>query len=126
MAAAVADYRSAAPQAGKIKKRGENLSLELVTTPDILTKLASLRKEQVLVGFAAETENLKEEAARKLQAKGLDLIVANDISEPGVGIAADDNRVLMLDRKGVAEDTGRLPKTEIARKIFDRICRDYF
>ncbi len=122
MAAAVGDYRVEASYSEKIKKGSKSLSLPLMLNPDILKGLAAARRKgQVLVGFAAETENLKEEAVRKLHEKGLDFIVANDVSENGTGFGSDKNKVMILDRKGVVEETGVLPKREIARKILTRI-----
>jgi phosphopantothenoylcysteine decarboxylase/phosphopantothenate--cysteine ligase len=125
MAAAVGDYRVEASYSEKIKKGSKPLSLPLVLNPDILNGLAAARRKgQVLVGFAAETENLKEEATRKLHEKGLDFIVANDISENGTGFGSDKNRVMILDRKGVVEETDVLPKREIARKILSRVLNE--
>ncbi|WP_193213498.1 phosphopantothenoylcysteine decarboxylase [Luteolibacter marinus] len=96
-AAAVADYRPAAAASQKIKKTGETLVLELVRNPDIL---GSVRDEfgfnGTLVGFAAETENLEANARDKLQRKGCDLVVANDVSKPGIGFDSDRNEVLLV------------------------------
>ncbi len=96
-AAAVADYRPAAVAGQKIKKTGETLTLELVRTPDIL---GSVRSEfgftGTLVGFAAETENLLENARLKLSRKGCDLVIANDVSKPGIGFDSDRNEVLLV------------------------------
>ncbi len=95
--AAVADYRPAAVSGHKIKKSGETLTLELVRTPDIL---GSVRGEfgftGTLVGFAAETENLLENARDKLARKGCDLVIANDVSKPGIGFDSDRNEVLLV------------------------------
>lgn len=96
-AAAVADYRPATVAEQKIKKAGEVLTLELVRTPDIL---GSVRSEfgfrGTLVGFAAETEDLLSNARGKLQRKGCDLVVANDVSKPGIGFDSDRNEVLLV------------------------------
>ncbi len=123
MAAAVADFRPAAPAAQKIKKRAATRSVELAPTEDILGALGRepSRKDKLLVGFAAETEDVEANARRKLEEKGLDLIVANDVSRPGVGIEAEDNQVVMIDRGGRAAATGILSKREIARAILDKI-----
>lgn len=96
-AAAVADYRPAKVSDQKIKKAGETLTLELVRTPDIL---GSVRGEfgfaGTLVGFAAETQNLEANAREKLQKKGCDLVIANDVSKPGIGFDSDRNEVLLV------------------------------
>jgi phosphopantothenoylcysteine decarboxylase/phosphopantothenate--cysteine ligase len=96
-AAAVADYRPAVVSDQKIKKTGETLTLELVRTPDIL---GSVRGEfsftGTLVGFAAETQNLQANAREKLKKKGCDLVIANDVSKPGIGFDSDRNEVLLV------------------------------
>ncbi|MFC7339231.1 phosphopantothenoylcysteine decarboxylase [Haloferula chungangensis] len=96
-AAAVADYRPASVSAQKIKKHGETLTLEFVKNPDILgSARGKFAFTGVLVGFAAETENLEANAREKLQRKGCDLIIANDVSKPGIGFDSDRNRVLLV------------------------------
>lgn len=96
-AAAVADYRPAAVSNQKIKKMGETLTLEFVRTPDILGSVRSeLGFEGTLVGFAAETENLETNAREKLKQKGCDLVIANDVSKPGIGFDSDRNEVLLV------------------------------
>lgn len=96
-AAAVADYRPAEYAAGKIKKSGETLTLELVRNPDILGSARSeFGFEGTLVGFAAETENLEANAREKLTRKACDLVVANDVSRPGIGFDSTDNEVLLI------------------------------
>ena len=108
-AAAVADYRPAAVAAHKIKKTGETLTLELVKTPDIL---GSVRGDfgftGTLVGFAAETQDLESNARTKLQKKGCDLVIANDVSKPGIGFDSDRNEVLLV----FPEHTEALPEDE--------------
>jgi phosphopantothenoylcysteine decarboxylase/phosphopantothenate--cysteine ligase len=100
-AAAVADYRVANPAGQKIKsKKDEGLTLELVPNPDILRELAARKGRTFLVGFAAETNDLRRNAQAKLAAKGIDLLVANDVSRKGIGFEADDNQVVLLDRWG--------------------------
>ncbi|MBL8070893.1 MAG: bifunctional phosphopantothenoylcysteine decarboxylase/phosphopantothenate--cysteine ligase CoaBC [Nitrospira sp.] len=122
MAAAVADFRPAQPAAQKLKKRrGPVTSLELSPTDDILKKLGERRTTQVLVGFAAETEDLLAHAREKLQAKGVDLLVANDVTAAGSGFGSDTNRVFILDRDGSAEELPLLPKRAVADRILDRI-----
>jgi len=123
-AAAVADYRPAAVASEKIKKAGE-LTLTLVRTPDILSRVADHREQhgtpRLLVGFAAETADLLEQAKEKLYAKRLDLIVANDVSAPDAGFAVDTNRVTLLDAVGNVEPLPLLPKVEVAARIMDRV-----
>jgi phosphopantothenoylcysteine decarboxylase/phosphopantothenate--cysteine ligase len=123
MAAAVADFRPAAAAAQKIKKRDAPRRVELAPTEDILAALGRepSRRDKLIVGFAAETENIEVNARRKLEEKGLDLVVANDVSRPGVGVDAEDNQVVMIDRGGRAETTVVLSKREIARAILDKI-----
>jgi phosphopantothenoylcysteine decarboxylase/phosphopantothenate--cysteine ligase len=118
MAAAVADYRPATTAEQKIKK-GEDLTLTLVRTPDILAHVATRRRPaQVVVGFAAETENLLQNALEKLRRKHLDLIVANDARQ-AMGAAA--NQVTLLGADGSVEELPLLPKDEVAERILDQI-----
>lgn len=120
MAAAVADHLPRA--AGeKIKKSDGPLELILDRTPDILQELGDDRGDTMLVGFAAETENLIDNARDKLERKNLDFIVANDVSSPGVGMEADDNAVTILDRNGGIIEVGRDSKSRIAEAILDRV-----
>lgn len=125
MAAAVGDFAAAEGSREKIKKGNGPLSLQLVANPDILKVLSTQRGAQVLVGFAAETENVKEEALKKLGQKGVDLMVANDVSGKEAGFGSDKNRVMIVGRNGIQEETDLLPKHEIARIILKRICRDF-
>ncbi len=119
-AAAVADYRPARTAAQKIKKEGETLVIELVKNPDILLELGRLKKPgQVLVGFAAETENLLANARRKLEEKNVDLLVANDVTQPGAGFGADTNLVKLIYRDGRVVDLPLMKKTELAHRILD-------
>lgn len=126
MAAAVGDFRAAAPRSEKIKRASGEMTLDLVANPDILKEISRERTTQILVGFAAETGNPEKEARKKLHEKGVDVIVANDVSDKALGFGSDENRVVILDRKGGREDTGILPKREIARKILERLCKDFF
>lgn len=124
MAAAVADFTPAVPESGKIKKQGrEGMQIELVATNDVLKGLRELRRpEQVVVGFAAETGDvLLSEAQRKLETKGLDLIVANDISDPSIGFEVDTNEVTLIERGGQPERLPRAGKAQIAAAVVDRI-----
>ncbi|MBI2958460.1 MAG: bifunctional phosphopantothenoylcysteine decarboxylase/phosphopantothenate--cysteine ligase CoaBC, partial [Chloroflexi bacterium] len=118
MAAAVADYRPEKAATEKIKKSGAKLTLTLAPTRDIL---ASLSGSFVKVGFAAESQDLIANARKKLESKGLDLIVANDISRCDAGFASDMNQVTLLDRGGKAEEVPLLPKSQVADRILDRV-----
>ncbi len=120
MVAAVADYVPVAAQT-KIKKTGAELVLRLAEGPDILAELGSDRRERVLVGFAAETNDLVVHARAKLERKGVDFIVANDVSRRDVGFESDDNEVTILGRGGEMWQLGRASKAEIADSILDRV-----
>ncbi len=114
-AAAVADYRPAAAAAQKIKKgEAAELLLKLVKNPDILAELGSLKGGRVLVGFAAETADLLANAGRKLREKNLDLIVANDVTEPGAGFDLETNIVRLLHRDGTVEELPQMAKEAVA------------
>jgi phosphopantothenoylcysteine decarboxylase/phosphopantothenate--cysteine ligase len=117
MAAAVADYRPVAETRSKIKKRADAFSLKLIRTPDIL---AEVEGEFIKIGFAAESENLVENATEKLRRKNLDLIAANDITAADSGFDADTNRVVLIDAQGQVETLPLLPKVEVADRILDR------
>lgn len=125
MAAAVADYRPLQPADQKIKKDQEGLeTLRLEGTEDILQGLAARKKESgigpvIMIGFAAETENLLENARAKLERKDLDLIAANDVSGQDAGIGADLNQVLLIWRDGRTKDLGLLPKFDIAKALIE-------
>jgi len=110
MAAAVADYRPAAPLVRKMKKSAAAQQLALVRNADILSGLAKEKGSRTVVGFAAETHDLVAEARRKLREKGLDLIVANDVTAPGAGFGSDTNAVRLLDARGLDEAVPVLPK----------------
>lgn len=125
MAAAVADYAPRKVSQQKIKKADESLSLPLARTPDILMAVKVQRAETgypvLVVGFAAESENLVENASGKLQTKGLDLLVANDITKDDAGFAADTNRVVVLDLDGGFYAIDRTSKANIGAYIIERI-----
>jgi phosphopantothenoylcysteine decarboxylase / phosphopantothenate---cysteine ligase len=126
MAAAVADYRPAQVAERKIKKSDQGLRVDLVPTVDILRALrdehARHRSTHLcVVGFAAETEDLLANARHKLDEKGLDLIVANDVGHPGVGMGSDDNAVTIIGPGGVLAAVERAPKPEIARAVFEAV-----
>jgi len=118
MAAAVSDYVPEA-RTTKIKKRGGALDLRLDEGPDILAELGKERPEGLLIGFAAETDSLIENAREKLESKNLDFIVANDVSVEGIGIDAEENRVTVLSREGARWEVDRAPKGVVAEKILD-------
>jgi len=121
-AAAVADYRVANPAGQKIKsKKDEGLTLDLVPNPDILRELAARKGRTFLVGFAAETNDLRQNAQAKLAAKGIDLLVANDVSRKGIGFEADDNQVVLLDRWGGEIELPMMSKIAVADAILDRV-----
>jgi phosphopantothenoylcysteine decarboxylase/phosphopantothenate--cysteine ligase len=119
MAAAVADYCSTIAAKDKIKKGEARLILELECTPDIL---GSVKGKFIKVGFAAESSNLVENAKQKLQQKGLDFIVANDITASDSGFGADTNRVTIIDREGKIDSLPLLPKRDVADKILDKVA----
>jgi phosphopantothenoylcysteine decarboxylase/phosphopantothenate--cysteine ligase len=120
-AAAVADYRPHHPAAEKIRSKQDGLTLDLASTPDILQELSARKGARFLVGFAAETRELREHARAKLTAKGVDLIVANDVSRADIGFDAADNEVVLLDRWGGILALPRRAKAEVADLILDRV-----
>jgi phosphopantothenoylcysteine decarboxylase/phosphopantothenate--cysteine ligase len=119
-AAAVGDYRAKRPAAAKIKGK-QDLTLELTPNPDILGEVAALRGGAFVVGFAAETNDVAAHARAKLEAKGVDLLVANDVSRRDIGFDADENEVLLVDRWGGARALPRMPKGDIADAILSEI-----
>lgn len=122
MAAAPADFRAAAPASSKIKKRDGAASIELCGTVDILAATVGCRRPgAVIVGFALETDDLERNARAKLEAKQLDLVVANDAREPGAGFAVDTNRVTLIGRDGAGEALPLMSKQDVAEIILDRI-----
>jgi phosphopantothenoylcysteine decarboxylase/phosphopantothenate--cysteine ligase len=124
MAAAVADYRPATIADQKIKKRDDDLTLQLAKTTDILADTASMASARLVrIGFAAESQDLVTNAADKLERKRLDLIVANDISRTDSGFGTDDNAVVLLDRTGAQRELPLLPKREVADRILDEALR---
>jgi phosphopantothenoylcysteine decarboxylase/phosphopantothenate--cysteine ligase len=129
MAAAVADFTPAMPAERKIKKdslAGDRLQLELVRTTDILRTLGEGKKEQVVMGFALETENELENAQAKLRSKKADFIILNSARTAGAGFGVDTNIVTILDAEGGEEQTGRLPKERIAHLLLDRVVARLF
>ncbi|MGI9103452.1 MAG: bifunctional phosphopantothenoylcysteine decarboxylase/phosphopantothenate--cysteine ligase CoaBC [Terriglobales bacterium] len=120
-AAAVADYRPKHPAAQKTK-RHVAFQLEMEPTPDIAAELGRRKQDQIVIGFAAETENVLENARKKLLAKKLDAIVANDVSRPGIGMDSDRNAVTVITADEVL-DVPEAPKREVAQRILDAIVR---
>lgn len=121
-AAAVADYRPKETASQKIKKSAEEFTLVLEKNPDILLELGACKRPgQILVGFAAETQNLLEYAKQKLAKKNLDFIVANDVTQPDAGFNAETNLVKILARDGSVEEVPLMGKTELAALILDRV-----
>jgi phosphopantothenoylcysteine decarboxylase/phosphopantothenate--cysteine ligase len=125
MSAAVGDYRTKAKAGQKVKKRAEDLTLELERTTDVLAAVSERRRTsgrpRVLVGFAAETENLVENARAKAEKKDLDLVVANDVTEPEAGFAVPTNRVVLVGREGAVEELPVMSKAAVAERVLDRV-----
>ncbi|NLI82783.1 MAG: bifunctional phosphopantothenoylcysteine decarboxylase/phosphopantothenate--cysteine ligase CoaBC [Deltaproteobacteria bacterium] len=122
MAAAVGDYRPAEASPHKVKKAEGDLWVQLLRNPDILAGLGQRRRDgQVLVGFAAETENLVENAMQKLTQKRLDFIVANNLVNPGSGFGCDTNEVKIIRKDGSMDELPRMPKERVAGEILNRI-----
>ncbi len=119
--AAVSDYRPKAPLAQKIKRKG-GMTLELEATPDILKELSLKKTAQILIGFAAETENVLENARQKLVSKNLDAIVVNDVSREGLGFDSDRNAVTIITRDEVVE-VPETTKWEVAQRVLDQVVR---
>ncbi|MGL4847955.1 MAG: bifunctional phosphopantothenoylcysteine decarboxylase/phosphopantothenate--cysteine ligase CoaBC [Clostridium sp.] len=119
--AAVADFKVKDYNTEKIKKNGDDLSLELTSDRDILLELGGLKKNQILVGFAAESNSLIENAKRKLEKKNLDFIVANDIKAKDTGFGSDDNKVFIIKKDGSLKELETMSKREVAMNIFDSI-----
>lgn len=117
MCAAVADYKPAKVSPQKIKKHEENLALELIPTRDILSSLPKKDRQFLVVGFAAETNDVEESAKKKLRAKNCDLIVANDVSRADSGMESDENEVTVLFQSGERQKISRAPKKIIAREL---------
>jgi len=119
--AAVADYRPKAVAGQKIKRKGP-MTLELEATPDILKELSARKTSQIIVGFAAETDNVLENARQKLLAKNLDAIVVNDVSREGIGFDSDRNAVTIITRDEVVE-VPETTKAEVARHVLNQVVR---
>ncbi len=120
-AAAVSDYRPESKSPSKLKKTDGPMKIDLVRTPDILKGLGQSKGSRLLVGFAAETEDLLANAKDKLESKNLDLIVANDVTAPGAGFGGETNAVVLLRRDGTRTDVPLSSKREVAERILDEV-----
>jgi len=121
LCAAVADYKPAKVSRAKIKKRADRMSLELMPTRDILRSLGRQRERKfLLVGFAAETDHIEQNAAKKLREKNCDIIVANDAR---IGMESDENELLILFREGQIKKFSRASKKILARKLVKIFCK---
>ncbi len=121
MAAAVSDYSPVEAAPKKLKKTSETLRLELKRNPDILKELGKKKDGRLLVGFAAETDNVVANAEKKLREKNLDMIVANDVAAEGGGFEIDTNIATILDRSGNIVTLPLMTKDELADRIFDHL-----
>jgi phosphopantothenoylcysteine decarboxylase/phosphopantothenate--cysteine ligase len=122
-AAAVSDYRPAEPSSRKLKKDEGPPDLRLEATPDILAELRRTKEGRVLIGFAAETDDLEGAGRRKLAEKGLDLVVVNEVGRPGTGFEAETNRAMILSAAGDDEPIREWTKRDLARAIVDRLAK---
>jgi phosphopantothenoylcysteine decarboxylase/phosphopantothenate--cysteine ligase len=120
-AAAVADYRPAACERTKIKKKDADLTVSLKRNPDIISEAARRKGNRIVVGFSMESDNVLENARAKLMNKGMDFIVANDVTEPGAGFRADTNIIRIIDREGAVETFPLMDKVAVAGVILDRV-----
>jgi phosphopantothenoylcysteine decarboxylase/phosphopantothenate--cysteine ligase len=119
-AAAVSDYRPKHAVPYKIKKTDEAQVVELVRNPDILAELGQCKGKRILIGFAAETEDLLANAQKKVQAKNLDMIIANDVGRSEIGFGSDDNKIIILHADGRVEDLPQMSKQKLAHEILTR------
>lgn len=118
-AAAVADYRCAEIHSNKIKKNDEEISIRLVKNPDIAKEIGALKGDRVHIGFSAETENLLDNAVKKLQSKNFDMIVANDVTMEGAGFGTDTNIVKIVSSDGSIRELGKMSKYDVAGEILN-------
>jgi phosphopantothenoylcysteine decarboxylase/phosphopantothenate--cysteine ligase len=121
MAAAVADFRPANPARGKIKKDARGLRLEMESIADEMPRIAAKKGARLIIGFAAETDDLEANARAKLKRKGLDLIVANDVTREGAGFEVDTNIVTLIGADGSSQSYPQMSKDAVADLILDRI-----
>ncbi|WP_010247826.1 bifunctional phosphopantothenoylcysteine decarboxylase/phosphopantothenate--cysteine ligase CoaBC [Acetivibrio cellulolyticus] len=130
MVAAVADYKCANTSDKKIKKKDDNLTIELVKNPDIAKELGKVKGNRILVGFSAETNDLINNACEKLTSKNLDLIIANDVTQEGAGFETDTNIIKIIKRDGNILDFPIMSKTEVGDRILDEVLallrKDYY
>lgn len=122
-AAAVADYRPAAPQARKMKRASGAATLELEPTPDILADVAREKGNRFFIGFAAETDDLAGNARKKLESKRVDMVVANDVTQEGAGFDVETNVVSIFTRDGARVDVPQMSKLEVAHRVYDEMLR---
>ena len=122
MAAAVSDYRPAIFKEQKVKRGPQAKQFKLMQNPDILKEIGTQKNKKIVVGFAAETENLLAEGRRKLLDKNLDMIIANQVDRPDSGFAVDTNEVTLIGREGQPERLPLLTKEEVADKILDWVA----
>jgi phosphopantothenoylcysteine decarboxylase/phosphopantothenate--cysteine ligase len=125
-AAAVSDYRPAEMAANKLKKNTDELRLTLKKTEDILSALGQRKKNQILVGFAAETEDLKQNAQKKLKEKNCDIIVGNLVGPSHSGFGSDTNQVTLFFKDGSVEALDVMEKEAVARILLDRVKERFF
>ncbi len=120
---AVADFKCATENCQKIKKKGDvnRIMLELEKNPDIIGDLCRVKGDRIVVGIAAETENIIEHAVDKLKRKDLDMIIANNVAEQGIGFGSEQNEVTIIDRSGTAKKVPRMSKEEVANIILDSV-----
>ena len=121
--AAVADYHVANVPTQKVKKTAAKVSIDLDPTPDILAECGQKKGDRILIGFAAETQNMLEEARRKMMSKNCDMVVGNLVSQQGIGFESDENEVTLVLRTGEIEKIAQAPKREIADRILDQVQR---
>ncbi|SMC21583.1 phosphopantothenoylcysteine decarboxylase / phosphopantothenate--cysteine ligase [Clostridium acidisoli DSM 12555] len=122
-AAAVADYKPKVYSEKKIKKSEDDLTIEFERSRDILKTLGEKKTNQILVGFAAESNDLIENATKKIKKKNLDYIVANDITQKDTGFSSDDNLVTILSKYGDSYTLDKMPKKLVARELFNLLCK---
>ena len=123
LAAAVSDYRPAELRAEKIKKSNTPLAISLEPTTDILAEVATRKGQKIVVGFAAETDQVAENARKKLVSKNADLMVANDVTAEGAGFDSDTNVVTLFSRDGRDLALPKMPKSEVAQRVLDEVLR---
>ncbi len=127
LAAAVADYKPRVMADSKIKKNKDNMTLELTKTPDIAASLGKIKsKDQIIAGFALETDNEIENARKKLHSKNFDMIVLNSLKDPGAGFGYDTNKISIIDRDNNTRDYELKSKIGVAKDIVDAIVEKYF